>query len=109
MYARATTTITIYRGEDTDEWGDPEDVNTPVATGIRASIIEAKIYNKSEVTTQPRNFHYAKLRLTRTVDVRINDRVLDEKTDRIWTITNISVIQNPVIGQDLRIDLLYVE
>jgi hypothetical protein len=108
MYSRATTTITIYRGTVTDDWGDPKDSLTPVATGIRASILEQKIYAKGEITLQPRNLRYARLRVTKGVDLRTNDRILDEKTQDIWTITNISPMQNPVVGQDLRIDLQLV-
>ena len=108
MYSRATTTITIYRGQDTDEWGDPVDNDTVVASGVRAAIAEQKIYAQPEVTTQPRNLRYARLRVTKGTDVRKNDRILDEKLNQTWTITNISQLQSPVIGQDLRIDLQFV-
>lgn len=108
MHARATTTITIYRGQTDDEWGDPKDLSVPVATGIRASIAEQKIYAKPEVSTQPRNLRYARMRVTKGTDVRTNDRILDEQTENIWTIVNISVLQNPVVGQDIRVDLQYV-
>lgn len=108
MYARATTTISILRGEDTDEWGDPIDTATPVETGVPASIIEYKTYNKGEITTQPRNIRYARLRVKSTTDVREDDRIKDERSDEIWVIINISKLQSPVIGQDYRIDLQFV-
>ena len=107
MYARATTTISVLRGQDTDDWGDPIDQDIVVQTGIRASIIEYKIYAKGEVTTQPRNIRYARLRVTKGTDIRTNDRIKDERTNTIWLITNISEVQNPVIGQDTRIDLQF--
>jgi hypothetical protein len=91
------------------------DVNTVVATGVRASLVESKMYAKSEVTTQPRNIRFAKLRATselanlvNTGQIRNNDRVLDEKTQITWLILDIVPMQNPVIGQDIRIDLQYV-
>lgn len=105
MYSRATTTITVFRGTEIDDWGDPKDSTTPVAVGIRASILEQKIYARGEITLQPRNLRYARLRVTKGTDVRTNDRVLDEKTQDLWTISNITVMQNPVVGQDTRIDL----
>lgn len=108
MYARATTTVSILRGTGTDEWGDAVDNDTVVATGVRASITEQKIYAQGEVTTQPRNLRYARMRCTKGTDVRVNDRVRDERLNQTWTITNISSIQNPVVGQDLRIDLMLV-
>lgn len=108
MFSRATTTIAIYRGQVNDDWGDPEDQELPVAINVRASIIEQKTYSKGESTTQPRNFRFARLRVTKGTDIRTNDRILDERTRQVWIITNISPIQNPVVGQDLRVDLQYV-
>lgn len=108
MYARATTTITIWRGQTEDEWGDPKDLPNPVATGVRASITVQKSYNKSEITTQPRNIRYARMRVTKGTDVQTNDRIKDERTGEIWTILGIEPMQNPVVGQDLRIDLQIV-
>lgn len=108
MYSRATTTITIYRGVTTDEWGDTKDTAAPIATGVKASIIEQGTYAKGEVTLQPRNIRTARLRVRNGRDVKINDRILDEQTNQIWVITNIASMQNPVIKQDMRIDLQYV-
>lgn len=108
MYARATTKISIYRGQVDDGWGDAEDLDTPVAINVRASLVEQKIYAKSETTTQPKNMRFARLRVTHGTDVRTNDRVLDQKSGLMWVITNISGVQNPVVGQDLRVDLQYV-
>lgn len=108
MHARATTTISIYRGQADDEWGDPKDSDTPVAIGVRASIAEQKVYYKSEVTTQPRNLRWARMRVSHGTDIRTNDRIRDERTGYIWTIVNISPLQNPSIRQDLRVDLQLV-
>lgn len=108
MYARATTTISIYRGQSDDDWGDVTDNDTIVASGVRASIAEQKIYAQPEVTLQPRNLRYARLRCTKGTDIRVNDRILDERLNQTWTITNISPYQNPVVGQDLRVDLQFV-
>jgi hypothetical protein len=108
MHARATTTISVYRGQADDEWGDPKDLTAPIATGIRAAISEQKVYAKGEITTQPRSFRYARMRVTHGTDISINDRIFDEKTEFIWTIMNISSNQNPAITQDMRVDLQYM-
>lgn len=108
MYARATTTISIYRGQSDDDWGDVTDNDTIVASGVRASIAEQKIYAQPEVTLQPRNMRYARLRCTKGTDIQVNDRIIDERLNQTWTITNISPYQNPVVGQDLRVDLQFV-
>lgn len=105
MIARATTTITIYRGSTEDEWGDATDQNTIVGSGIVASLLEQSQYFRAEITTQPRNYRYARLRLDSSVDIQYNDRIKDEKTGWIWTIRNLSAYQNPVRQQDTRADL----
>lgn len=105
MIARATTTVTIYRGQSTDEWGDDIDQNTIVATGVIASLLEQSQYFRAEITTQPRNFRYARLRLDSTTDIQPNDRIQDERTGWFWTIRNLSEYQNPVRQQDIRADL----
>lgn len=108
MYSRATTKITIYRGQSTDDWGDVIDNDTPVATGVLASILEQKTDTSPEVSTQPHNFRYARLRVKKGTDIQTNDRIYDERLNQTWTITNISPYQNPMLGQDLRVDLMFV-
>lgn len=108
MYSRATTTVTIYRGQSTDDWGDPVDNDTVVASGVLASILEQKIWSSPEVSTQPHNYRYARLRIRRGIDVQTNDRIHDERNNQTWLVTNISQYQNPVVGQDKRIDLMFV-
>ena len=98
MYSRATTKVSILRGESTDEWGDPVDNDTIVASGVIASILEQKTWSSPEVSTQPRN----------NIEVLVNDRIKDERNNQTWIITNISPLQNPVVGQDKRIDLMFV-
>jgi hypothetical protein len=108
MYSRATTKVSILRGQSDDEWGDTIDNDTIVASGVLASILEQKTWSSPEVSTQPHNYRYARLRVKKGTDVQTNDRIKDERTNDIWLITNISPIQNPVLGQDLRIDLMFV-
>lgn len=105
MIARATTTISIFRGQDTDGWGDLEDTDTLVGSNIVASLLEQSQYFRAEVSTQPRNFRYARLRIDSSIDVQANDRILDERSGWVWTIRNLSKYQNPVRQQDTRADL----
>lgn len=105
MISRATTTVTVYRGESTDEYGDPTDTNTIVATGIPASILEQTVKAWTEVSTLPRAFRWAKMRVTSGTDIRQNDRIYDERTGETWTIVQISNRGNPVRRTDLRVDL----
>ena len=108
MYSRATTKVSILRGQSTDDWGDTIDNDTVVASGVLASILEQKIWSSPEVSTQPHNYRYARLRIRKGIEVQVNDRILDERNNQTWMITNISQYQNPVVGQDKRIDLMFV-
>ncbi len=105
MISRATTTVTIYRGEDTDDYGDPIDGETVVARHIPASILEQTVKAWTEVSTLPRAFRWAKMRMTNGYAIQQNDRVYDEVTGETWTIVQISRRANPVRGADLRVDL----
>ncbi len=105
VIARATTTVTVYRGTSEDEYGDPIDSNTVVATGIRASILEQTVKAWTEVTTLPRTYRWAKGRFTNGTDIQQNDRIYDERTQETWTIVQISERGNPVRKTDMRVDL----
>lgn len=106
MITRATTTVTILRGNPTyNEWGDEVDSDTVVASGIRASIIEQTVDAKTEITSVPHSYRFAKMRVTPGTDIRQQDRVYDERTEETWTIVQISRRANPVGSQDVRIDL----
>jgi len=106
MITRATTTVTVYRGTTYDPvYGDEIDSDVIVATGIRASIIEQTVYAQTDVTSLPRSYRFAKMRVTPGTDIRYKDRIKDEKTGEIWTIKQISNRANPTRDQDMRIDL----
>jgi hypothetical protein len=105
VISRATTTVTIYRGEGTDEYGDPTDEDTIVARHVPASILEQTVKAWTEVTTLPRAYRWAKMRVTNGTDIQQNDRIYDERTEETWTIVQISRRANPVRGTDLRVDL----
>lgn len=105
MISRATTTVTIYRGTGEDEYGDPIDADTVVARHVPASILEQTVKAWTEVSTLPRSFRWAKMRITNGTDIQQDDRVFDERTEEWWTIVQISRRANPVRGTDLRVDL----
>lgn len=103
MLSAATTTITLYRGESTDEWGDPIDTDTVVETGIPAAITETNVDSSSEVSLVPREIRTAILRVGSEVDVQTNDRVYDEMNNESWIIQYITRQQNPVCAMDTKI------
>jgi hypothetical protein len=44
-------------------------------------------------------------RVSQLVDVRIGDRIQDERTGTIYVLDNISTVSSPALGNDSRLDL----
>jgi hypothetical protein len=109
VIASATTTITIYRGQTEDEWGDVTDTNTVAATGVVASIVEVNQDASTETTGVPRVIRKAIGRVGSEVDVRANDRIYDEKNQETWIIRSLARVQNPICAMDTKLDLQRVD
>lgn len=105
MIAAATTTLTVYRGTTTDGYGDEQDTNTAVATGIPASLVE----QTRRVTTRddpvPRIVRYAVGRVTAGTDITDQDRVRDERTGAVYSVDAVSSMNSAAVAADLRLDL----
>lgn len=106
MNTVANTHISIYRGTTTDAEGDEVDTDTPIQTGLPASIIEGRTRQvESGTSGTPRVIRQATLRVVATTDIKRNDRVKDERTGQFWRIEAVSGIGNPAMTPDLRVDL----
>ncbi|TXJ78627.1 hypothetical protein E2C11_16605 [Streptomyces lavendulae] len=105
MQAIATTKISILRGTTTDAYGDEQDTNTPIRTGIPASLIEQTRRVTTRDDPAPRIVRYAVARVPAQTDVTDQDRVLDERTNAVYSIDAISSMANPAAVPDLRLDL----
>lgn len=95
----ATTTVTVLRGEGTDGYGDPIDLDTPVATGRPASILETVSRAKRPVEGRTDNVRsYAgRVRMgPGGVELKKDDRVRDERTNITYTVDEIVQPTNPV-------------
>lgn len=85
----ATTTVTVYRGESTDEFGDSVDADNVYATGLPVAITEQRqrSYQPSEQrTTVVEAFT---IRLRPGADVREGDRLVDERDGQIYQVTEV--------------------
>lgn len=105
MLARATTTLTVYRGTSTDAYGDVQDVNTPVHTGIPASLVEQTRRVTTRDDPTPRIVRYAVGRVTSGTDITDQDRLLDERTGGIYIVDAVSTMNSAAVAADLRLDL----
>ncbi|HEY9353679.1 MAG TPA: hypothetical protein VIP28_10525 [Nocardioides sp.] len=105
MLALATTTLTVYRGTTTDTYGDEQDTDTPVHTGIRASLTEQSRRVTTRDDPTPRIVRYAVARVTAGTDITDQDRLLDERTGAVYIVEAVSQMANPAVTADLRLDL----
>ncbi|MFF7130395.1 hypothetical protein [Streptomyces sp. NPDC008240] len=105
MQAVATTRISILRGTTTDAYGDEQDTDTPVATGIPASLTEQSRRVTTRDDPTPRIVRYAIARVPARTDVTDQDRVRDERTGAIYSVDAVSSMANPAVTPDLRLDL----
>ena len=105
MQAVATTTLAILRGTTTDGYGDEQDTNTPIATGIPASLIEQSRRVTTRDDPTPRIVRYAVARVPARTDVTDQDRVRDERTGAVYIVDAVSSMTNPAIQVDRRLDL----
>lgn len=105
MLALATTTLTVYRGTTTDTYGDEQDTNAVVHTGIPASLTEQSRRVTTRDDPTPRIVRYAVARVTAGTDITDQDRVLDERTGAVYIVDATSQMANPAVASDLRLDL----
>lgn len=105
MQVIATTKVSILRGTTTDAYGDEQDTDTPIATGIPASLIEQSRRVTTRDNPTPRIVRYAVARVPARTDVTDQDRVLDERTGATYIVDAVSGMDNPAIEVDRRLDL----
>lgn len=104
MQAIANTLVTILRGVTTDGYGDEQDVDTPIATGIPASLIEQSRRVTTRDDPTPRIVRYTVVRVPAGTDVTDQDRLLDERTGAKYVIDADSFMANPAMAADIRLD-----
>lgn len=109
MIATPTTTVTILGGNTSSDYGDVLDSDEPAGAGIPASIIEGRQVVATESDAQARVIRYYTGRLPHGTVVTGSNRLRDEKTLRTYVIDNVTTPENPIIPQDVRLDLRRVD
>jgi hypothetical protein len=105
VLAVATTTLSVLRGTTTDAYGDEQDVDTVVQTGIRAALTEQARRVTTRDDPTPRIVRYAVGRVTAGTDITDQDRVRDERTGAVYIVEAVSSMANPAVAADIRLDL----
>lgn len=105
MRGAANTTISILRGTEQDGYGDEVDSQTPVYTGVVASILGSsrRVYLPAESAT--RVIHTYTGRCGAEVDLRKDDRVRDERNGRVYLVTELADSPSLVMQPDLVFNL----
>jgi hypothetical protein len=104
--ARATTTISILRGDSAaDAYGDIEPSDTPVYTGIPASIMERTKHVFTADAPTPMIVRYSTGRVGNSTDLRVGDRIKDESSGVLYAVDGFGKPSSPVHAQDIRIEL----
>ncbi|MFM9635973.1 hypothetical protein [Streptomyces turgidiscabies] len=95
----------MLRGTTTDAYGDDQDTDTPVHTGIPIALTEQSRRVTTRDDPTPRIVRYAVGRATAGTDIRDQDRLRDERTGVVYIVDAVSSMANPAVASDLRIDL----
>lgn len=105
MLALATTTISVLRGTATDAYGDEQDTDTVVYSGIPAAITEQSRRVTTRDDPTPRIVRYPVGRVTAGTDIQDQDRIRDDRTGAVYIVDAVSQMANPAVAADLRLDL----
>jgi hypothetical protein len=91
----ATTRISVLRGETTDAFGDPIELDNQVASGVPASILEQQSRAQRPVEGRTDNVRSYTMRVNPNVQVRRDDRIRDLNTNAIYTVDEVVTPVNP--------------
>lgn len=105
MRTVATTTVTILRGETLNDFGDPAAGTTRVADRVPFSILQSGARSTRRADDRPNTVLSYVGRCSPRVDVRQEDRLIDERTGDIFLVTEVSRTGSTVTTNDPRIVL----
>lgn len=105
MIAMPTTTITVLRGEGTDNYGDDAPTKVPILKNIPASIIERRMRTFDADTQTPRFVNYYVMRVDSSTKLIAGDTIYDERTQVTYLVEDFNINANPTYGQDLKVNI----
>lgn len=105
MIGLATTTASVLRGSTTSVYGDEQDAATVVASGLQLGLMPAGQSGTRSADARPQEVERFRGRMPYGSDVRVGDRLQDERSGLIYLVTGSHQAANPVLAQDLAVDL----
>jgi hypothetical protein len=115
MYALANTTVSILRSTQTDSFGDVEDSMQPIVTGLiafisyptmsplRPIVLGSTIFEPS--SPEPSTLRLAACALPSGTDIRNTDQILDEFTNLVYEVYQVTALGNAGATPDLILTL----
>jgi hypothetical protein len=101
----ANTIATVYRGTDTNEYGDVIDTNTVVYSGVRMSIIEQARRVFVPADNQDRVIRYTRGRAPSNITIVEGDRIHDERENLTYIVEAVVNPGSAYTDGDNRLDL----
>lgn len=101
----ASTLVSIMRGTTTDRYGDEADTDTVVASAVPASILERPVTGTRPASGRKDTPRTYAMRVWRSVDVRQDDRVRDERTGIVYVVMTYAPSTNIAGLGSTRVDL----
>lgn len=86
----ANCTITLLRGTTTNQYGDEIDSNTPLMTGIPATLIETGKTVQDPSTPTPRTIRQIYCSVPYWTGILNTDRLLDERNQDVFIILSVT-------------------
>jgi len=105
MQAVATTRVSVLRGTTTDVYGDEQDTDTVVASGIPCALTEQSRRVTTRDDPTPRIIRSTIGRVPAGTDITDQDRLRDEITGAVYIVDSTSKMANPTLAVDIRLDL----
>lgn len=105
MYAIASCTATILRGTTIDQYGDPQDNGTPIASGVPFYIADTQDRVWDPATQTPRVVRMIDGQCQSDVDLRIGDQVRDDTNGITYIVNDVTQPYGAGWTSDLDVDL----
>lgn len=86
----ATTTVSILRGTQLDQWGYEQDTDAVYKTGIPMGITARNKTVIEPVSSTPKTVRWYTGRCITNLDITEDDRIVDERTGDIYTISSVT-------------------
>lgn len=93
MLIPASTSVTINRTTQQDQWGDYADINNEamaVATGVPAAIGSTSTTAQNPASGTPRQISVLTAVVPNGTDVQVNDRLTDQETGVVYSVDQVN-------------------